>query len=313
MKLQFTNPRRHSEGHALLLVLSLAAVCLVMVAATMNRTSQDAMLNARNNQYQASLYAAEAATEQTVARVKQDFMSGDLTWVTNSLYNGTYRASVPTATAGHDTYWDSFQFSDGQGHVGSNYVACYFTEGWSALRSQYSGMSGWTNHLYIVSNAKQIGTLYNITAAVEQDIEMDLIPVFQYAIFYNGLLEFTWCAPMTVNGRTHANGSIYTGTQWQLTFNSLVDTTGTVSSPAWDGHATAQYTDAAQYNGTNTSTNSTSRSVCQSAPPTQRPPFAKSSTCRLPVETQMRPSLPNAFTTKPGSSCSSATPALRPS
>jgi hypothetical protein len=30
--------------------------------------------------------------------------------------------------------------------------------------------------------------------------------VFQFAIFYNSLLEFTWCAPMTVNGRTHANG-----------------------------------------------------------------------------------------------------------
>jgi hypothetical protein len=86
------------------------------------------------------------------------------------------------------------------------------------------------------------------------EVGLDLIPVFQFAIFYNSLLEFTWCAPMTVNGRTHANGSIYTGSISQLTFNSLVTDTGTISSPAWDGHATTDYSVAAKYNA-NYSTN----------------------------------------------------------
>ena len=54
--------------------------------------------------------------------------------------------------------------------------------------------------------------------------------------------------PLTVNGRTHANGSIYTGTIDQLTFNTLVTMTGSLSSPAWDGHTTSQYSDAAKYN-----------------------------------------------------------------
>src|ERR1035437_1214371 len=67
-------------------------------------------------------------------------------------------------------------------------------------------------------------------------------PLFQFGIFYNSLLEFTWCAPMTINGRTHANGDIYTGSAWPLTFNSLVTKAGTISSPAWDGHLTSEYT-----------------------------------------------------------------------
>ncbi len=255
MKLTFANPRRGSEGHALLLVLSLASVVLILMASTMNRTMTDVNLNARNNQYQASLYAAEASTEAVVARVKSDFMAGDLTWVTNNLYNGTYQKTIPSSS--DNSYWSNFQFSDGQGHIGSNYVVCLFSQGWSALRSQYAGLSGWTNHLYITSNAKQTKSLYNITAAVQQDIEMDLIPVFQFAIFYNSLLEFTWCAPMTVNGRTHVNGDMYTGTAWQLTFNSLVDTTGSVGSPAWDGHSTSDYSVKATYNATY-STNSNS-------------------------------------------------------
>ena len=53
---------------------------------------------------------------------------------------------------------------------------------------------------------------------------------------------------MTVNGRTHANGNIYTGSICQLTFNGLVTKTGTISSPAWDGHATSEYTVATTFN-----------------------------------------------------------------
>ncbi len=258
MKLNLATVSRASQGNALVLVLVMTAAAVMMIAATMNRTKTDVTLNARNNQYQATLYAAEAATESVVARVKQDFLAGDLTWVTNSMYAGTYQKSVPNAGTGHDAYWDNFQFSDGQGHTGSNYIDCLFSQGWSTLRSQYAGMSGWTNHLYITANAKQLNTLYDITAAVQQDIEMDLIPVFQFAIFYNGLLEFTWCAPMTVNGRTHANGNMYTGTAWQLTFNSLVDVTGTVSSPGWDGHAVSEYSVATKYSTNGYSTNSVS-------------------------------------------------------
>ncbi len=255
MKFPLPLSSRRSEGHALLMVLVLAAAALMTVAATMNRTRTDTALNERNNQYQSSLYAAEAATEEVVARVKQDFLSGNLTFVTNALFAGTYHQSVPKA--GEHSYWSDYQFSDGQGHTGSNFVACMFTQGWSPLRSQYAGLSGWTNHIYVVANAKKLNSLYDITAAVQQDIELDLIPIFQFAIFYNSLLEFTWCAPMTVNGRTHVNGDMYTGSAWQLTFNSLVDTTGSISSPAWSGYSVSDYSVSTKYNATY-STNSNS-------------------------------------------------------
>ncbi len=74
------------------------------------------------------------------------------------------------------------------------------------------------------------------------------VPVFQFAIFYNGLLEFTWCAPMTNNGRVHANGDIYTGSAWPLIFNGLVTTVGSISSPSWGGYSNSQYSVATTYN-----------------------------------------------------------------
>ena len=51
-----------------------------------------------------------------------------------------------------------------------------------------------------------------------------------------------------MNGRTHANGNIYVGSVQTLTFNSLVTKTGTISSPAWFGHSTSDYTAAVNYN-----------------------------------------------------------------
>jgi hypothetical protein len=253
------SPGRSTAGNTLLLVLVITAATMIVLTATMNRTIGASTMNARNNQYMAGLYAAEAATEKVLAMMKTDFLSGNLVAITNHLPQ--YRAAIPTASDGANcSYWGQYQFSDGQGHLNSNYVACtmnvwQLSTNWGPLRSQCAGLYGWTNNYSIVSNVKQTtNTLYDITSTCQVIVELDQVPVFQFAIFYNSLLEFTWCAPMTVNGRTHANGGIYTGTAWQLSFNSLVTTTGTISSPGWDGHTTSQYTVPAAYNA-NYSTN----------------------------------------------------------
>jgi hypothetical protein len=76
-----------------------------------------------------------------------------------------------------------------------------------------------------------------------------MVPIFQFAIFYNSLLEFTWQATFTLNGRVHANGDIYVGSASALTFNSVVTTAGAIYKTNWDGHTVAQMTGAISYNG----------------------------------------------------------------
>src|SRR6202007_2838821 len=87
----------------------------------------------------------------------------------------------------------------------------------------------------IVANVSMNNTTYNynFTNAVQQDVQLATIPIFQYAIFYNGLLEFSDCAPLVVNGPVHCNSNIYVGTisGSSLTFNSLVGATGTITNP----------------------------------------------------------------------------------
>jgi len=228
------------------MVLCMALISIIVLAATMGRNASDAKMNERNNQYTANLFAAEAAVEKVIARMKFDFLCGNDEYVTNNL--SIYRAYIPTAA--EDPYWGRFEFSDAQGHVNSTYVQSISAKGFGGLQSQYAGLSGWTNVYRILSNARQTSGYFNLTNAVQEDIELDSIPVFQFAIFYNGLLEFTWAAPFTVNGRTHANGSIFVGSASDLTFNSTVTTTQVILKTNWDGKVLSQYTGAINYLGT---------------------------------------------------------------
>src|SRR5262249_38046095 len=61
-------------------------------------------------------------------------------------------------------------------------------------------------------------------------------PVFQYAIFYNNLLEFTWNAPFTNRAPVHANGDIFVGSSTNLIFSYPVEATGGIFKTNWAGH-----------------------------------------------------------------------------
>jgi hypothetical protein len=245
MKIMHIFPKSRRAGYALLLVMVLMAAFLTTLLATYSRTGTVSNLNNRNNQYTAGLYAAEAATEKVIARMKYDYLAGNMTYITNDLT--TYRATVPSAS--DQAYWSQFKFSDAQGHLNETYVQSISNTSWGPLGSQYAGLNGWVNVYRVLSNAQQTRGANDPVAAVQQDIQLYGIPVFQFAIFYNGLLEFTWCAPFTVNGRTHSNTNIYTGSSAHLIFNTSVTSAGTISQPGWFGKTLAQYTGAVDYNG----------------------------------------------------------------
>ncbi len=245
------SPKTAKRGYALLLTMFMVAISTTLLIATMSRLTGDADLNARNGQYNASLYAAEAATERVIARMRYDFLvGGGADAVTNNL--SVYRAYYPGqqgSTEDPGGYWSNFQFSDGQGHGNATYVNSISNAVWGPLDSQFAGLKGWTQVYRVLSNAKQTTGRFNLTNAVQQDVQLISVPVFQFAIFYNGLLEFTWCATFTVNGRTHANGPIFVGSSANLTFNSTVTTTSGIYKTNWDGHTTSQMTGSTTYNG----------------------------------------------------------------
>lgn len=221
-----------AQGTILMLVLVMAGVSLVVLSATINRTSTVATLNERSTQYTINTHAAEAAVEKAIARMSYDFQNYGLAWINANL--ATYRTNPPTA--GENSLWRDFEFSDGQGNINQNYVAI-ITNYSGPLPSQYPGRTCLNSPVYrVLSNVRAPGSPNpTLTAAVQVDVLAALVPITQWAIFYNGLLEFSSCATMTVNGPVHANGNIYTGSNSELTLNGTLTTTGTQSSPANNG------------------------------------------------------------------------------
>ena len=198
MKTADRSTRQRTQGYALLMVMVLMAALLVTLVSTFGRTTTTEKLNNRNNKYTAGLYAAEAATEKVIARMKYDFLAGNLTYITNDL--STYHSSVPTAA--DDPYWSNFSFNDAAGNNSATYVQCISNSAWAPLSSQYAGLNGWVTVYRVLSNAQQSDAANNPVSAVQQDVELDGIPVFGYlcglAIIFAGSL----CVPVSAFSTT---------------------------------------------------------------------------------------------------------------
>ena len=231
------------------MMLVMLTACFIVLGATMSRTTTNAKLIDRNNAYIAATGAAEASTEKALAMLLSDFQYGAEPRVIANI--NAYRAAVPNSS--ESSYWANFQFQDATGNANRNFVGRTSLANnpvFVSLSEQYSGLSGFSSNYRIISNVKPLNSPYNVTATVQQDVQIASIPVFQFAVFYSGLMEYTWTAPFTVTGRVHCNSNIHVGSQSALTFNNTVTVVGTITNPPWDGHVQSDYTAKVTYNAT---------------------------------------------------------------
>lgn len=250
-----TNPSLRGgqrTGYALVMVMVFSAIGLTVLTGTMNWASQTALMNERNNQLNATTYAAEASTERIVSRLMFDYKTSGESATFNNLTS--YRTNVPAG--GENSYWSSFQFSNGSGTTNQNYVARTQTQIFTNLSGPYAGLRGFVSNYRVMANARQTTGRFTLTNAVQQDLQLASIPVFQFAIFFNSLLEFVNAAPLTVRGRVHANSNIFLGSPSSLTLQENVTATGTIDKRAWFGYALSYYTGSITYGGAVTSNTS---------------------------------------------------------
>jgi len=79
------------------------------------------------------------------------------------------------------------------------------------------------------NNLAESGQLYTIAATgewngmfkrVEKVVDVTAVPMFQFAIFYNGDLEIQPGPNLTINGKVHTNGNMYLGADSVLKLNT---------------------------------------------------------------------------------------------
>jgi hypothetical protein len=231
--------------------MAFLAVLLVIFGSMMMWISTNARINQRNNQFNMSEAAAEAATERVLAPMERDFLSQSLT--TNGNYYGT---NVVGQTNFDGSAWPvRYVFSDINGNTGQ--ISVLHGQVQSQLQplgSQFANLSGfpwyWTN----VATATPIGQPYTVSATVTQVVDFSSIPIFQFAIFYNINLEIDPGGIMFVNGAVWSNQGLWAGSG-NLTFNSTVSAVGqaniTTIDPFVSGNAKTDGSAPPTFNITN--------------------------------------------------------------
>jgi hypothetical protein len=76
-----------------------------------------------------------------------------------------------------------------------------------------------------------------VPATITETVQFALIPLFQFAIFYNMNLEIAAAQPLTIAGAVYSNGGIWTGST-ALTFNYTVSAVGIATNCTADPFCT---------------------------------------------------------------------------
>lgn len=206
------------NGYALILALVFTGISVIVVAGLLNYSSSTSRLNERSNQYYQTLAASEAATEKIISSMERDFVNYSESRVYDNL--DLYRLYIPRED--ESVIWSNFSFNDALGNNGKTYVQRLTTTIFTNIESQYSGLMGLATKYKIISNARYLNSLYKIDAALEQQVQLATIPIFQFAIFYSLDLEINNGQPMTIGGRVHGNKNLYICPPSTLTFKDWV-------------------------------------------------------------------------------------------
>jgi hypothetical protein len=222
---------RARQGYALLITLVFLTVTLVTLASLLLWASSNGKVTQQNELFTTAESAADAATEKVVANL-------DFDWTYNqALQSASHYSSLPLPD---QTAWPmTFQYSDGSGNNGVTGVIISLTNYYAPVGSEFAGLSGYIQPCTITSTATTINQTYLVSATVQQTLNAVIIPLFQFAIFYNMNLEIDPGAGMAVNGPVFSNAGIWAGTP-NVTFNSTVSAAGDVNVSGTDPWASGK-------------------------------------------------------------------------
>jgi len=218
--------RRRRGGWALMIVLILAVGALLVAGSVLSWSNITANNTSRNNEYYATTYAAEAATEKVLSSIVSDYENYGAGQVYSKLT--TYSNYIPTAS--DNPYWGNYSFTAGPGQTNLTVINLINPTNIVVLGPPFSGLIMNAATYEIISTAMNTTTDFHIAACVGQQINLGAIPIFQFAVFYQNILEIDPGANMTINGFAHGNNNIYMdpNSGVVLTFANDVSASGSI-------------------------------------------------------------------------------------
>ena len=221
------------SGYALTITLIFLAVSLTIFGSIFLWTSTNAKITLRNNQFNMSQAAAEAAVERVIAQIDRDFIA-------QSISNSSAYVALP-ANISQSSWPVQYTYSATNGTT--NQISVAFGAVPTAtvpLSSQYAGLYGLAQDCTITATATPRGQSHNVPATVQESLQFATIPLYQFAIFYNVNLEISPGQPMNITGPVFCNQSIWEGSV-NASFSDTVSAVGTNCTTA-DNPFASSYT-----------------------------------------------------------------------
>ncbi|MDY0187680.1 MAG: PilX N-terminal domain-containing pilus assembly protein [Syntrophus sp. (in: bacteria)] len=190
MRIEHERQRKHlmvdEKGMTLVTALIVMAALMLLGTTAMLNISTDLKISGNFKSGEQTLYAAEAGAEYGVNRLREAL----------KVLNGPTTGVVPPAISGF-----SFQNT-------GTFLATDSTVTEKTMTGAYDGLTAYCQAYTITSTALKNGT--NARATVVYKMEDQLIPLFQFGIFYENDLEMLPGGDMTfTGGRIHSNKDIY--------------------------------------------------------------------------------------------------------
>ncbi len=205
MKIKLRNSRLNNQSGFALVVGLIMLVLVGFLGMTALRTSDtDKDITANQVHRTQSFYLAEAGSERVAAEIIRSFERF-----------GRAPDPLPSGAFDYGNGYSSFSTTD----LGPASVENLTT-------GAYAGLYG----LVKAFEVKSVGRLSGDPQQVEISLVVQdaLVPVFQFAVFYEHDMEFHPGADMTITGRMHSNGDMYLGANTTLNIDSYVTAAGDI-------------------------------------------------------------------------------------
>jgi len=200
---------RNNKGIVLIGVIALVAILALVGTATVVTTTTDIKISTNHKTSVQTLFAAEGGAGYSVAELRKK--------LNNVLNPSTSDLGSITAPTMNGYTFDEFSVSK----VGVGTTT-------AITIGNFKGLTADIQRYEIVSKAKRTGNNPS-TAKVVQYADDNLVPLFQFAIFYQDDLEILPGPNMTfTGGKIHSNSDIYLGTNNNLSIDSEITTAGDI-------------------------------------------------------------------------------------
>ncbi len=192
------------NGFVLVICLILLLMLSLIGIASITTSTSDMRVSGNEMNQTGAFYAAESGLERAAAAIIHSYQT-----------TGNPPDPLPSGSVTENGY--QYDYATTDGGAASQQV---LTEG------AYKGLYGLVK-TYVI-NSTGFNTLGESRVRLSMVIQDALIPLYQFAVFYQGDLELSPNAVMTLDGRIHSNGDIYIQSQNGINMISYLTAAGSI-------------------------------------------------------------------------------------